>query len=162
MTVWTYNRVLLADIIAEVAHVFRVPEAALKGRSRSRRIVKPRFVCCYLGHRLTYLSYPQIGALLGNRDHSSIIHGKKDAEYHIGRDPEFRAYVDAVRIRLLTTHQRTEQRLREAARRVREQEEAERIETEAANPIVPNDMDDLSNAVAAYRANGGSFVEVYA
>lgn len=167
MTVWNYPRVFVADIIAEVSHVFRVPEAALQGKTRSRPIVRPRQVCCYLSRHLTPLSYPQIGRHLGGRDHSTILHGRWQAENLMSRSAEFTAYVDAVRIRLLTTRARAEQRRQEALaverERLRmERAQAESIATAEQAPPVPDDLDDLSNAVAAYVAKGGSFVEVYA
>lgn len=171
MSVWNYPRVFVADIIAEVSQVFGVPEDVIKGPSRTRAHVMPRFACAYLARNLTALSYPMIGRSIGGRDHSSIIHGKDMAELHMARDPEYRAYVDSVRIRLLGTRQRVEQRRREVLavareRLRRDQIEADRIareEAAAAEALIErNDMDELSIAVAAFTARGGSFVEVHA
>lgn len=170
MTVWTYPRVFVADIIAEVSHVFGVPEDVITGPRRFRPLIRPRFACFWLARRLTDLSYPRIGAVIGGRDHTSVIHGEREAEIYMEREPEFVAYVDAVRIRLLSTRERAEQRRIEALavkRELlrREQAEAERIareEAEADALANMDDMDELSHAVATFSAKGGSFVEVHA
>lgn len=164
-------RVLMSDIIAETAHVFGVTVEDLKGTDRTVKYVYPRHVCGYLGKRLTSLSYPQIGRALGGRDHSTIIHAYHRTEERAARDPEFAAYVDAVRIRVLTTRERAEQRRREAAaikqEKMRQQmaqlEQFAREEAQRQAVATPmDDMEEISAAVAAYRAKGGSFVEVRA
>lgn len=171
MSVWNYRHVFLRDIIAEAANIFGLPEAQIVGRSRERRYLLPRYACCYLGRRLTSMSYPMIGRAFDNRDHSSVIHAVRRAKHQLERDPEYRAYIDAIRIRLLSTRDRAERRRREAkaverARLRREMEELERQAREAAEarksaeePAL-DDMDEISRAVAAYQAKGGTFVEV--
>lgn len=166
---WTYNRVLMSDIIAEVCHVFRVSEGEIKGSARHRPIVLPRFACVYLAKQLTALSFPQIGRAL-SRDHSSAVNARNKADIYRARNPEYQAYIDAVRIRLLSSRKRAEERQRNAIkaareydrlrlierrRREREQEEA----TRAAEAIANDDMAHLSASVAAYRLAGGDFVE---
>lgn len=183
MSVWSYPRLFASDIITEVSHVFGVPEAILKGPLRAQRYVRPRHACYYLAQHLTQLSYPMIGRALGGRDHSTIIHGVRQAENRLERDPEYQAYVDAVRIRLLDSRARAERRRLEALvvqrERIRlEKEERERQklelerqareaaavagEAEAIAQAELDDMDELSRAVVAYRASGGTFYEVRA
>ena len=47
----------------------------LTGRGRERHIAHPRQCVMTAIRRKTGLSLPQIGALMGNRDHTTIIHG---------------------------------------------------------------------------------------
>lgn len=174
MTVWNYRRVLIADIITEASIVFGVPEEIIKGKSRHRASTDPRFACCYLAKELTALSYPQIGRAIGDRDHSTTISARKGAMIRLERNPEYRAYVDAVRIRLLSSREREVQRRRDALAVARERERLEQLATEREAlaeaeqarintvPTLVGEMDELSGAVSAYIANGGSFVEVRA
>jgi len=67
---------LTADqIVEEVADHFSIKVPALQGRSRSRAIARPRQIAMYLIREETGASLPQIGALLGGRDHSTILYG---------------------------------------------------------------------------------------
>ena len=48
----------------------------LKGRSRKKEIIQARFAAAYFIHDIMGISLKSIGAILGGRDHSSIIHAK--------------------------------------------------------------------------------------
>jgi chromosomal replication initiator protein len=62
-------------ILAAVARHFGVSVEDLQGRSRQKEIVAPRHLAMYLLREDARLSYPQIGVLLGGRDHTSVLHG---------------------------------------------------------------------------------------
>jgi chromosomal replication initiator protein len=47
---------------------------ALLGRDRSQRIAEPRQVAMYLLRSETNASLPQIGAVLGGRDHTTVMY----------------------------------------------------------------------------------------
>jgi chromosomal replication initiator protein len=63
------------DILAAVARHFGVSVEELQGKSRQKAIVAPRHLAMYLLREDARLSYPQIGVLLGGRDHTSVLHG---------------------------------------------------------------------------------------
>ena len=63
------------QIIEAVARHFDIKVAALEGRSRSRTIARPRQIAMYLIREETGASLPQIGAMLGGRDHTTILYG---------------------------------------------------------------------------------------
>jgi chromosomal replication initiator protein len=70
------HRKLAPDqIIDEVARHFGIEVAALRGRNRSRAVARPRQIAMYLIREETGESLPRIGALLGGRDHTTILHG---------------------------------------------------------------------------------------
>ena len=50
-------------------------EIALLGAGRNKLVVRWRHILMYLAHRFTGYSFPQIGRMLGNRDHTTILHG---------------------------------------------------------------------------------------
>ena len=64
----------VSQITAAVAHAFDVCPANITGPSRQRPFAYPRFAVCALSHEAGH-STPAIGARLGNRDHTSILHG---------------------------------------------------------------------------------------
>jgi chromosomal replication initiator protein len=89
---------LTADrIIAAVAEYFDLPEADLLGRGRSRDVALPRQIAMYLMREETDVSLLRIGAELGGRDHSTVLHacGKINREMQV--NDEMRREVAAVR-----------------------------------------------------------------
>jgi chromosomal replication initiator protein len=62
-------------ILERVADRFAVTVRDLKGRSRSPNLVNARRVAMHLLKRLGGCSYSEIGNLLGNRSHSTLVHG---------------------------------------------------------------------------------------
>ncbi len=64
-----------AQLIRVVARHYSLSEDDLKGPSRSRQIVTARHIAMFLLREETSLSLPQIGQLLGGRDHTTVMHG---------------------------------------------------------------------------------------
>jgi chromosomal replication initiator protein len=69
------EEVTIEQVIDTVSSYYRVTIEALRSNSRSRTIAFPRQMAMYLARTETSLSYPQIGAKLGNRDHTTIMYG---------------------------------------------------------------------------------------
>jgi chromosomal replication initiator protein len=63
------------DIIKAVAQYFGIDENRLFGKQRSREIALPRQIAMYLIREETGASLPQIGEILGGRDHTTILYG---------------------------------------------------------------------------------------
>lgn len=70
-------------IIEAVSEHFNISIDQMIGKGRSSSIAKPRQIAMYLCKNMTDIPLDTIGSLLGNRDHSTIIHGVKkiDEEY---------------------------------------------------------------------------------
>lgn len=69
------------------AEAFGIEEHRLVGASRVREVVIPRHATYYvLRARFPGFSFPRIGALMGGRDHSTIIHGIRNIEALMERD----------------------------------------------------------------------------
>jgi|SRR5215831_663881 len=62
-------------IRGEVCRYYSIELDLLCGPRRSKRIMRPRQVTYYLAHELTTASLSYIARLIGNRDHSTILHG---------------------------------------------------------------------------------------
>lgn len=62
-------------IMSLVCEEFKVSHLDLQSRRRYAYGALARQVCMYFGRLLTPLSFPEIGARLGGRDHSTAMHG---------------------------------------------------------------------------------------
>ena len=70
------EKVISHDFIKEtVAKYFSIDKDDLAGSKRSNDIAFPRQIAMYLCREVANMSFPQIGAAFGNRDHSTVMHG---------------------------------------------------------------------------------------
>nr|HID14208.1 chromosomal replication initiator protein DnaA [Anaerolineae bacterium] len=88
------------QIMEAVAHHFGVEVPALQGRSRSRAVARPRQIAMYLIREETGASLPQIGAVLGGRDHTTVLYGCERIADLIEEDADLRREVITLRQRL--------------------------------------------------------------
>ena len=84
-------------IIRIVAEHFNVTPDELVGPSRTIKLMVPRHVAMYLVRQLTTLSFPQISARLGRKDHTTAWHAIDNITRKISADEEFRATVELLR-----------------------------------------------------------------
>jgi len=63
------------SIEAKACRIFKLTRADLRSNRRHRRTVFARQFVMYWSYRLTLFSLPQIGRLLGDRDHTTVLHG---------------------------------------------------------------------------------------
>lgn len=85
------------EILRGVCEHFRLPLSALRGKRRTASIVQARHVAMYLLRSIREESYPTIGKLLGNRDHSTALHAVDKIEERLKKDNA--AVVEIVAIR---------------------------------------------------------------
>lgn len=90
-------------IMQTVADYYSVDLKLIQGRGRSRNIVVPRQVTMYLLREETDLSLMDIGALLGGRDHTTVMYGCEKMSEEINSDARLRADVNAIRERLFSS-----------------------------------------------------------
>ena len=85
------KKVITAELIVEVvAEHHNITPADIFSKDKSRNVSFPRQIVMYLCRRLTDMSVTDIGKTLGNRDHSTVLHGydkvandmQKDASLH--------------------------------------------------------------------------------
>jgi chromosomal replication initiator protein len=77
-------------IVKEVAQHFSLSEKELTGRSRARAVSVPRQLAMFLIRQETDASLPQIGQILGGRDHTTIMHGCDKISSQIETDERLR------------------------------------------------------------------------
>ena len=84
-------------IAAAVAEYYAVDVDALRGQKRDRAIVTPRQVAMYLMRAETDVSLVRIGAELGGRDHSTVLHACDKIDREMKANEELRRELAAVR-----------------------------------------------------------------
>jgi len=65
----------IAGIMRAVCEKFVISQIELCSARRQSHLVRPRHIAFWLCKELTLASFPEIGRLFGNRDHSTIIYG---------------------------------------------------------------------------------------
>jgi chromosomal replication initiator protein len=88
------------QIITLVSNHYGVEISALQGRGRSRAIARPRQIAMYLIREETGTSLPQIGALLGGRDHTTVLYGCDKITQLLDEDSELRREIMGLRQQL--------------------------------------------------------------
>jgi len=71
------NSIAPMEIVRAVADYFKITQEELFGKSRSQAIVIARQIAMYLCREKTTMSLPKIGALFGNRDHTTVMYAIK-------------------------------------------------------------------------------------
>jgi chromosomal replication initiator protein len=84
------QKVTVDQVIEVVCNHYDVSGEALAGSSRARVVAFPRQIAMYLARTETNASLPQIGAKLGNRDHTTIMYGHEKISTLIEKDPAAR------------------------------------------------------------------------
>jgi chromosomal replication initiator protein len=84
-------------IIATVSKYFDLRPSDLEGKKRDKHTVMARQIAMYLLREETRLSMSEIGRLLGDKDHSTIVHGYKKMTSSINAESQLRRDVLTIR-----------------------------------------------------------------
>ncbi len=85
-----------AEIVAECARTFDVPEQLIYGHNRARAIIRARHAALSLCYELTYHSGPELARLFDMKDHTTVYYSVRKLREH--PDP----LVDRLRTHLRT------------------------------------------------------------
>ena len=85
------------QIITAVADQFGIEEERMLSRQRSRDVALPRQVAMYLIREETGASLPQIGEVLGGRDHTTVMYGYDKITDRLETDDGLRRQVISIR-----------------------------------------------------------------
>lgn len=90
-------RIRAYEVAAYVAELHDIPMKSFYGSMRTRKLARPRQIAMYCVRLLCpHMSYPRIGLMMGNRDHTTILHGYRKIEELIETDAEVSDAVDRV------------------------------------------------------------------
>ena len=84
-------------IISVVAEHYHVTTADLCGNKRSSKIVMPRQIAMYLCRDIIDTSLKTIGKNLGNRDHTTVMHGIEKIEKELQTNDNLKNSIDTLR-----------------------------------------------------------------
>lgn len=90
------------ELLHEVAIFYDTTTLAIKSQRRDAKVIKPRQVLCYLAYTETAMSFPAIGRLIGNRDHTTILYAVRKIEKLLKdeNDEDLAVAVITIRLRL--------------------------------------------------------------
>ncbi|MBN1794215.1 MAG: chromosomal replication initiator protein DnaA [Candidatus Omnitrophica bacterium] len=95
------ERMILVETIQRVvADEFNTTIADIKSRRRSKQIAFPRQLAMFLSRKLTPHSLPEIGALFGGKDHTTVMHACEKIGDKIQEDSKFKDFVDKLADRI--------------------------------------------------------------
>lgn len=86
----------IEDIIRAVCAAYGIERMDVLSQRRAALVSRPRQVICYLAKRLTPRSLPEIGRMIGGRDHTTVLHAVRRIEDLITRDAALRNRVEAI------------------------------------------------------------------
>jgi chromosomal replication initiator protein len=84
-------------IIEVVSEHFHITVDQMISKNRSSDIAKPRQIAMYLCKNMSSTSLDTVGALLGGRDHSTIIHGVKKISEEYENNETTRALIETIK-----------------------------------------------------------------
>jgi len=93
-------RVKPQDVIKTVSNHYRVKQSAIKGKRRSKELVKARHIAMYLLRTELQIPLEEIGQWFSGRDHSSVIHAVRKIEEALLVNPSMQQDVSALKMSL--------------------------------------------------------------
>jgi hypothetical protein len=87
----------IAMIVQLCADHFGMRAADIRSARRDKPVALARHVAFYLARELTDSSFPAIGRCVGDRDHTSVMHGVRRMRRLIGTEPTMAARVSVLR-----------------------------------------------------------------
>ena len=84
------------EIMEKVCNHYGVSQQSAFGKSRKRNYVQVRQVSMYLAQKHTKMPASRIGQLIGNRDHSTVIHSCSTVEQRLKVDKAFSAEITSI------------------------------------------------------------------
>lgn len=88
------------DILAATAKYFDIPQDDLLSKRRDARTAGARQVAMYLMRNDGRETFPQIGRVLGGRDHTTVLHGCAKIERRLKLEDQLKADLEAIRASL--------------------------------------------------------------
>ena len=90
----SYPDIMLLPILA---NIFDVTVDDLCGNKRNSKIVTPRQIAMYLCREIISTPLKSIGKCLGNRDHTTIMHGIDKIEKEINNDENLKNTIETLK-----------------------------------------------------------------
>ena len=89
-----FHTISIREISKYITSKLGVNERLVRGKSRRQEIALARQIIMYFSRELTNLPLSKIGAQLGKRDHSTVVHACKLIEKKMNDDDTFKNQID--------------------------------------------------------------------
>ena len=87
-------------ILSVVAEHFGISTADILSQKKNKDIAYPRQIAMYLCCNMTGDSLQQIGKIIGDRDHSTVIHGRDKISEDINKNDKVRQDINILKKKL--------------------------------------------------------------
>jgi hypothetical protein len=94
------TRLTCRFIFEHVAAFYRITMIDMLSSRRQSKVVGPRHVAMYLARHMTTRSLPEVGRLLGGKDHTTVLHGVGRITERLPDEPALAADVTELRRRI--------------------------------------------------------------
>lgn len=95
------KNITIDEILKAVSVFFNLKTADIKSKRRHKNITLPRQIAMYIARVHGGFSFPEIGAALGGKDHSTVIHAVKKIEKNLKDDAEVKQAIKTIKQNLL-------------------------------------------------------------
>ncbi|MBI5326704.1 MAG: chromosomal replication initiator protein DnaA [Deltaproteobacteria bacterium] len=93
----TVKTITIDNIQKVVSSYFNINISDLKSKRRLQNLVMPRQIAMYLARECCKSSFPEIGTVFGNKDHSTVIHAVNKVKRMMEKDQEQRMVVRSIK-----------------------------------------------------------------
>jgi chromosomal replication initiator protein len=91
-----------AEIINAVCKYYSLEREDIVSKGRKKELMLPRQVAIYLMREMTNKSLPQIGSIMGGKDHSTILHSENKIKNLLETDAELKKSIGEIRQMILS------------------------------------------------------------
>jgi chromosomal replication initiator protein len=88
------TEISIEEIVKTVAGKFNIKINDLKSEKKNKNLVVPRQIAMYLARKLTDESFPDIGAKIGGKDHSTVIYANNKMKKVVEKDVKIKSMID--------------------------------------------------------------------
>lgn len=95
------KNISVKNVVDKVAAFYGIDEESIYEKTRRREVVRPRQVIMYILREDFSISYPTIGAKLGGRDHTTVIHSCEKIKREVVVDNDLSREIQSIRTLLV-------------------------------------------------------------
>ena len=89
-----------STVIRAVADYYAIAPDDITSKKRDLRTARARHIVMYLLRQQNHCNLTEIGKILGDRDHSTVIHGCEKISFEIGTDSQLSKSIEEIRMML--------------------------------------------------------------
>jgi len=98
------REITIDEIMKVVGKKFNLRVGDIRSRKKNKNLVLSRQIVMYLSRKLTNSSFPDIGAKIGGRDHSTVIYSNNKIKNIMEKDYKIKEVVEELEVILQTGH----------------------------------------------------------